>query len=87
MIKRICYVLLCYVQDTVNPLAGWFGVSRFRPRRGCHVYGEVGCHTVAIFVEDTPRYGHVVKTDYMIPQTFTVTVGCFYFLVFLFYNF
>jgi len=29
------------------------------------------------------------RTDYMIPQTFTVTssIGCFYFLVFLFYNF
>ena len=28
-------------------------------------------------------------TDYMIPQTSTVTssIGCFYFLVFLFYNF
>jgi len=28
------------------------------------------------------------RTDYMIPQTFTVTssIGCFYFLVFLFYN-
>ena len=29
------------------------------------------------------------RTDYMIPQTFTVTssIGSFYFLVFLFYNF
>ena len=29
------------------------------------------------------------STDYIIPQTFTVTssIGCFYFLVFLFYNF
>jgi len=29
------------------------------------------------------------RTDYMIPQTFTITssTGCFYFLVFLFYNF
>ena len=29
------------------------------------------------------------RTDYMIPQTFTVisSIGCFYFLVFLFYNF
>jgi len=29
------------------------------------------------------------RTDYMIPQTFTVTstIGCFYFLVFVFYNF
>ena len=29
------------------------------------------------------------RTDYMIPQTFTVTssIGCFYFLVFLFYYF
>ena len=29
------------------------------------------------------------KTDYMISQTSTVTssIGCFYFLVFLFYNF
>ena len=29
------------------------------------------------------------RTDYTIPQTFTVTssIGCFYFLVFLFYNF
>jgi len=29
------------------------------------------------------------RTDYMIPQTSTVTssIGCFYFLVFLFYNF
>ena len=29
------------------------------------------------------------STDYMIPQTFKVTssIGCFYFLVFLFYNF
>ena len=29
------------------------------------------------------------RTDYIIPQTFTVTssIGCFYFLVFLFYNF
>jgi len=29
------------------------------------------------------------RTNYMIPQTFTVTssIGCFYFLVFLFYNY
>jgi len=29
------------------------------------------------------------STDYIIPQTFTVTssIGCFYFLVFLLYNF
>ena len=29
------------------------------------------------------------RTDYIIPQTFTVTssIGCFYFLVFLFCNF
>ena len=29
------------------------------------------------------------RTDYMIPQTSTVTssIGCFYFFVFLFYNF